>query len=484
MITFRIFLTLFLLLVFAVQLPAHEGLRHITVEGKICCQEEGIGGILVTDGEFSALTDSNGNYHLLSDSEKTFVYYTLPSGYESPVENGLPVFYKRINNENTDIFVRNFEIIKSEKNQEKHTFIVWADPQVIEEAELDLLKDVVSDVKESVSGMDPSSSIHGISCGDMVFDRLNLFDPYISVMSEAGIPFYHVIGNHDLDYSNITHETSSLTYEEKFGPSYYSFNKGKIHYITLNDVFYYGYSYHYMGYLDQKQIDWLKADLQLVPKGNTVIVSLHIPTKYAEAEKEPGLLEFQKNALVNAQVLYDLLAGYEAHIMSGHSHEQWNTVISDTIMEHTHAAACAAWWQGEIGIDGTPKGYTIYEVDGNKLTWYFKGVNKSKDEQFTLYPEGSDAEYADCFIANVYNYDPLWKVFWLEDGVVKGEMEQYWGEDPSAKVLYQPGKNSKYSWLSTGQTHHLFKAEATQKEAHISVQVVDRFGNIYTQDLK
>lgn len=76
------------------------------------------------------------------------------------------------------------------------------------------------------------------------------------------------------------------------------------------------------------------------------------------------------------------------------------------------------------------------------------------------------------------------KVFWLENGVIKGEMERYWGEDPAAKLLYPPGKNSKYSWLSTGQTYHLFKGKRTQKEAHISVQVVDRFGNLYTQDLK
>ncbi len=484
MTIFRMFFTLFVLLIFTCQLSADECLRHITVKGKICCQEKGLANILVTDGEFCTLTDSDGTYYLLSDTGKSFIYYTLPSGYEAPLENGLPLFYKRINNENSDVFIRNFELIKSRKSQEKHAFIVMADPQVIEPSELDLLEYVVYDVKETISGLDPSISVFGISCGDMVFDRLNLFDPYIATLSGTGIPFYHAIGNHDMDYSNITHETSYLTYQTMFGPPYYSFNIGKIHYITLDDVFYYGYSYHYMGYLAQKQLDWLKADLQLVPKGTTIILSLHIPTIYAESKKKPDLLELQKNSLLNGQVLYDLLKGYEVHIMAGHSHEQWNTIISDTILEHTHVAASAAWWQGEIGIDGTPKGYNVYEVDGNKLTWYFKGVNKSRNDQFTLYPVGSDKEYSDCFIANVYNYDPLWKVFWLENGVIKGEMERYWGEDPAAKLLYPPGKNSKYSWLSSGQTYHLFKAKPTQKEANISVQVIDRFGNLYTGDLR
>lgn len=484
MFVLRMLISLCLLLFFAGQLSAAETLTHITVKGRICCQGRGLADILVTDGEFCTLTDGDGHYTLLSDSDKSFVYYTLPSGYESTVEHGLPIFYRRINNEAGDLYVRDFDLIKSRRDQERHAFIVCADPQVRETAELDLLAKVVRDMRETLSGMDPALAVHGICCGDMVFDRPDLFDPYITLMSGAGIPFYHLIGNHDLDYSNITHETSSRTYQAKLGPPYYSFNRGKIHYITLNDVFYYGYSYHFMGYLDQRQLNWLKADLQRVPRGTTIIVSLHIPTRYGESPAKPDLLELQKNALLNAQVVYDLLKGYQVHIMAGHSHEQWNTVISDNILEHVHGAACAAWWQGELGTDGTPGGYNVYEVKGNRLTWYFKAAGRPVSDQFALYPVGSDAAHPDFFIANVYNYDPLWKVYWLENGVRKGEMEQYWGEDPGAKTLYPPGKNKKVPWLSPGQTDHLFKARPTQNDADISVQVIDRFGASYTRALK
>ncbi|MDQ7825325.1 MAG: family 16 glycosylhydrolase [Candidatus Eremiobacteraeota bacterium] len=482
-ISFKVILVSLLIVACSCQLPAAEILKRITVKGKVSCQGRGIPRVLMTDGEITALTDKNGEYSLQSSSNRRFIYYTLPSGYESPVEKGLPVFYKRIDNEKGEVCARNFELLKSRRNQEDHAFIVVADPQVIESSELDLLASVVRDIKDTVSGFDPSVPVHGICCGDMVFDRPNLFDPYIATMSGAGIPFYHGIGNHDMDYSNKTHETSSCTYESRFGPPYYSFNRGKIHYITLNDVFYYGYSYHYMGYLDQKQLDWLAADLKQVPKNATIAVSLHIPTRYNESEAKPGLEGFQKNALVNAQALYDLFKGYKVHIMAGHSHTQWKTIISGNIMEHTNAAASAAWWQGEIGLDGTPQGYTVYEADGDKLTWYFKGVNKSRMHQFTLYPAGSDAKYPCSFIANVFNHDPLWKVYWLENGVNKGEMEQYWGEDPEAGKLYPPGGNKKYSWLSAGETHHLFKAEPTEQDADVSVMVVDRFGTAYTQHL-
>jgi len=476
------------LIILAMLIAAHpcDGAQFhpVMVHGRVSCGGNGVPGVLVTDGESCTLTDSCGKYRLQSMPGKRFVYYTLPSGYESPVEKGVPLFYRRIDNEQGSSLVRNFDLLKSTQDQDRHIFIAWADPQVIEVAELELLKEVVRDVRETIAGLPPSVPVHGICCGDMVFDRLHLFDPYIATMAGAGIPFYHVIGNHDMDYSNRTHETSMDTYGKSFGPDYYSFNRGKVHYITLNDVFYYGHSYHYMGYLAQAQLSWLQADLAQVPKGSTVVVSLHIPTRYGESAATPGLLELQKNALVNAQVLYDMLKGYHVHILAGHSHTQWNTVISETIMEHTIAAASAAWWQGDVGLDGTPRGYMVFEAHGGTLTWYFKGAGRPKSDQFALYPAGSDPEHPGSFSDNVYDYDPAWEVSWAENGVQRGAMERYWGIDPKARSLYPPGKNRKYPWLQAGQTHHLFRASPSRKDAAITVSVTDRFGATYTRELK
>lgn len=107
----------------------------------------------------------------------------------------------------------------------------------------------------------------------------------------------------------------------------------------------------------------------------------------------------------------------------------------------------------------------------------------SKDEQFRLYPMGADETYPDCIIANVYNYDPEWKVQWYENGKLIGSMEQYWGKDPVATENYQPGKNKRHSWLSAGETNHLFKAQVKDLTAEVSVVVEDRFGNQYRQEL-
>jgi hypothetical protein len=60
-----------------------------------------------------------------------------------------------------------------------------------------------------------------------------------------------------------------------------------------------------------------------------------------------------------------------------------------------------------------------------------------------------------------------------------GEMDQYWGNDPLAKSIYVPGKNKKYTWLSVGETHHLFKAKIKNPGSTIKVQVTDRFRKLY-----
>ena len=442
------------------------------IQGTIYCNQKGIADIVVTDGKNFTTTDAEGKFTMGTDTKQKYIYYSLPSGYESPIEEGVPVFYQALDPQKNHY---DFELLPVEKDQSRHTFVVWADPQVIDPEEFSMLDKVIDDIHTTQKSY--NTWFHGISCGDIVFDRLNLYDDYKKTIAKMNFPFYQAVGNHDLDYTNRTDETSTQTYQSQFGPDYYSFNVGNIHYIVLDDVFYYGYSYHYMGYFPQNQLDWVLQDLNYVKKGSTVVIALHIPTYYTDANAQPGIEYRQKNSVINNRAFYEIVKGFDVHIMAGHSHTQWNTLISDSIFEHTHSAACAAWWQGEIGLDGTPKGYTVYEADGDQLKWYFKGVGLSKDHQFKYYPVGSDADNPDAFIVNVYNYDPLWKVEWYEDGVRMGEMDRYWGVDPLAKELYPPGKNAKYDWLGYEKTHHIFRAIPNNKESRIEVKVMDRFGN-------
>lgn len=471
-----------ILLTYSLTLLAISSQRSINVYGKIICSGKAVSFVSVTDGFSVVKTDKNGRYKLKTTSDSKFVYYTLPSGYESPVNEGIPVFYASIDSLKEYQKI-DFRLSKCEQSQKNYSFIVWADPQVIEPKEFDYLKEVVSDLNNTVAGMPDKSLVFGISCGDMVFDRLNLLDSYKQVTAQTGIPFYQSIGNHDMDYNNRSDELSSNTYMSKFGPAYYSFEKGKVHYIVLKDVFYYGYTYHYLGYINEAQLSWLEKDLADVKPGSTVVLIMHIPTCYGDAEQADSYSTLLSNSVMNKSELYRILSPYKAHILAGHSHIQWNTVVSNTIFEHVHAAASGAWWQGKVCLDGSPLGYTVYNVIGDSLTWYFKGLNLDKTDQFKLYATSSDTSNVGYFIANVYNYDPAWKVFWYENDVYQGEMERYWGKDPLASQLYQPGKNKKYDWLSVGDTHHLFRAKIKIPGDKVTVKVTDRFGNSYQKSL-
>ena len=454
-----------------------------TVKGKVVSSGNPIPSVQVTDGKSIVLTDKRGNFTLETFSGSKYIYYSLPSGYNSPLENGIPVFYEKINN-NSLIQRVNFELEKSKVSQYKHVFILWADPQIQKLEEFDKLKIVVEDVNKTIATIPSRVPVHAICAGDLVFDKLSFFEKYKQVISALKVPFYQVIGNHDLDYNNRSDEFSDKSFSDAFGPSHFSFNVGKIHYVVLKNVFYYGLSRRYIGYIDENQLQWLENDLHFLKPRSTLIVSLHIPTVYGESQKPESFLVEMSNSLLNREALYKIFEPFNTHILAGHSHTQWHTQVKPNIMEHVHAAASGAWWKGQICTDGSPQAYTVYEVNGDSVNWYFKGVNLNKSEQFKVYKTGADSLLPDCFLANVYNFDSDWKVYWYEGDILQGEMERYWGKDPDAFMLYRPGVARKNSWINASETNHLFKAVPHIKNSKIRVEVIDRFGNKYSKELE
>ena len=153
-------------------------------------------------------------------------------------------------------------------------------------------------------------------------------------------------------------------------------------------------------------------------------------------------------------------------------------------MEHNTAAVCGTWWRADINVDGTPRGYGIYEVNGNQLKWIYKSAGYPLEHQFHAYPAGSSDEYPSDIIANVWNWDDLWKVEWYENGQRMGEMQKYKGYDPMAKAICSDKEKVKYDWISPVLTEHLFHATPHDPNARIKIKVTDRFGNVYTQTIE
>lgn len=460
-------------------LNAQTNIRNILFSGKVHDGNSGIAGVAVTDGINITHTDAKGQYKLLSNATAEFVYITLPSGYDIPIKNETPNFYVPVNNKLESKQTINFELKKSARDDYRHTMIAWADPQVYYEDELPLVANAAKDTKALAQQYD--LPVYGVVCGDIVGDHPEHYGALKNILADTGIPFFFAAGNHDMTLDVRSNDLSKDTFKKTFGPDYYSFNRGKIHYVVLDDVFYVGNAYWYIAYLPEKQLSWLQQDLMGVPAGSTVVVVFHIPSSIRDKLPWGVML----NVLQNRQHLYEMLKPYNAHIFSGHTHYNDNFVITDNLYEHIHAAVCAAFWQTAECSDGTPQGYGVYEVNGNDIQWYYKSVGYDKDFQFRAYPVGENPEKPAAVTVNVWNYDPQWKVLWYENGMLKGEMTQYRGHDPYTTDYIVKNKNKfRYDWISTSETEHLFFAEPSSPDAVIKIEVIDRFGNKYTEELK
>lgn len=454
---------------------------YTRVKGKVHSNGKGIAGVAVTDGTVITLTDKDGNYVFDALPESEFIYISTPSGYAFPTENGIARFYQRLNT--ADHFTADFSLEKLDVNDDHHYFVVWADTQMISKADVELLKSQsVPDLVNLVKSYPSKSLFHGIGCGDLVWDKFELFQDYKEAIAATGITFFNVIGNHDMDIDARTDEMSSKTFKQQFGPTYYSFNRGAIHYVVLDDVFFIGTGKQYIGYITENQLRWLEQDLKNVKPGSTVVVSLHIPTNTGAARRNQKEAELG-SIVANRKQLYKILSAFKVHFMSGHTH--FNDVWEEgNMMEHNHGTVCGAWWTGPVCGDGTPNGYGVYEVKGSEVNWYYKSTGKPKNYQVNLFKKGALKEYPDEIVVNVWNYDSRWKVEWLEDGVEKGLMEQRVAFDPLAVELYAgPELPKKHKFVEPTLADHLFFAKPSPGAKKIEVRVTDRFGNIYKESI-
>lgn len=454
-----------------------------TVVGTVAsCDGAPLQGVVVTDGFNCVRTDADGHYSLLKNDRANYIYISTPSGYTVEAPRNHPQFYQRYQ---PGVDTYDFTLIPNPKDNGRHVMMVQSDIQVVSEDELCMYDEQVADVRSHLAPViDAGVEVFGVDVGDIVGDHPELYDSSIAHREGLGMPVYYVQGNHDMQYYGRTHETSSRRFEDNFGPAHYSFNKGKAHYVVLDNVFYIGRDYFYMGYIDEATFDWLEQDLADVPAGAPVFVMMHIPTRlHQEVDQFKYDGAHVAQSTVNAAHLNKLLEPYNANIITGHQHCNFNIQIADNILEHNTAAACGTWWDLPICEDGTPQGYGVYEVDGDNVSWYFKSKGRDKDYQFRGYAIGENSGCPEEITANVWNYDPSWKVEWLEDGQLMGQMQPYAGCDPEMARMSADKSKLRYSWIGAAVTDHMFRARPVNPNAEIEIRVTDRFGNVSSQKL-
>lgn len=460
-------------------LQAQVDLRNLFIEGKVMDQTtgKGIPGVPVSDGYLIVQTNDEGNYQIVTNRTADFIMLTIPSGYEIPMKNGLADIGIPIDKtkENQQI---DFALKPLNRAEDNHRLIVFADPQVYDENDLQKFEESVKDMIRTIQEEDVPT--YAFVCGDIVFDKPELFAPYKEIVTRLACPVFHTKGNHDMAYGGWSAETSPTIFRKEFGPEFYSFNRGNTHYVVLDDVMYTSNAYYYIGYLSDRQMNWLKQDLSFVKPGSNVILMFHIPVWSLELKENPSAMGSLFNCLQNREHLFELLKPFNAHIFSGHNHSNENYILATNIFEHIHGGICGSWWQSDICTDGTPAGYAVYNIQDDQIDWHYRTTGKEAGYQATWYAAGTDPERPEAVIANVWNWDPAWEVVWYENGELKGKMEQYKGVDPYYKPYFEQNRaNWIHTWISVTPTDHLFYAIPSHPGATITIEVTDRFGKKY-----
>lgn len=435
---------------------------------------EPLAGVVVSDGLGTVVTDAKGRFKIEADDDSRFIFISTPSGYISETLEGKTLFYKKISK---NVKSYDFLVEKNPLDDTNHNLIVIADPQISDADEFPELLVNAKDMGEYVKGMDGDYTF-GICLGDIVGWNHALYPQYNDVMAHSGIEYRYVIGNHDMTNYGRSYETSMTDYEKMYGPAWYSFNVGEVHYIVLNDNFFIGTDWYYIGYLDERQLRWLENDLRHVKKGSRVIVSLHIPTTLDEADRTGFSYGNIADNMVNKKALYAMLEPYRTLILSGHMHTADFEVISENISEMNVAGMCGAWWCGPVCIDGSPVGFKDFNVNGPELDWIYKACGHSADYQMKVYVD--DEQHKGYVVANIWDYDPEWKVEYFEDGVKVCDMERFRTQDPLARELYKDPSSLKRSWVYAAPTDNMFRAAYSETAKTLEVRATDRFGRVHS----
>ena len=245
-------------------------------------------------------------------------------------------------------------------------------------------------------------------------------------------------GNHDLDFDAPTDSDSFDTFRREFGPEYYSFEIGDVHFVVLDDVKYpcgeednldglHSFCVtdtNYNGVITERQLEWLKNDLEHVPKHKLIFLQFHIPIhSFID-------MNLVKHSIDNTVELYEALGCVRSAnglflpqdcerkvvSLSGHTHttenmypgedfEGWRVALDsgdlaagrspgpNPFHQMIIGAASGTWWAGDLNVNGnpeglqrlgSPKGYVIWEFNGSDYVETYKASEMPIEKQMSI----------------------------------------------------------------------------------------------------
>jgi 3',5'-cyclic AMP phosphodiesterase CpdA len=436
--------------------------------------EKGIANVSVSDQEAVVRTDSQGRYELPGGDHAT-VFVCTPAAYEAPPapETGVPRFFRNLHASDRGLFKAtgpipesvDFALRRRGGDADRFRMIVFADPQVSSQAMISYFR------SDAVDELMAQKADLVATLGDITGDSPALLDDMATATAAIGVPVYGVIGNHDRNFEAENLEESPATFKEVYGPDWYSFDRGKVHFIALNTVYFTNNGSRYESGLNGKQLKWLKADLANVPADRMICLLMHIPLiKETTDEKQHG---FDR--------LLELLKGREAPILALAGHWHTNNAFAfgekdgwtgkAPFHHYVVPTQCGGWWGGPDdyrGIpsadqsDGTPNGYTIWDFDGTSYKARYKASNFSDSFQARVYtPDMRDSAIpAKTVLANIFFAPAAAKVEMSLDAGEWQPMERVVMKDPWAESVYDTPYAKRASWMDVTLSEHIWRAPA------------------------
>lgn len=430
----------------------------VNENSKLDGDETGIPDVAVSNGIDVVATNGEGEYDLPVRDNMT-VSITQPSGWQVPVDsdNFAQFSYNHMPEGSPDLKYGgikptgdtpkavNFPMIESEATASaKQDCAIASDTQAYDKTEMGYARDgAVGDLADR----DDYKACGVLLLGDNVGDDLSLNDELRDIYSEMNGPVRAAPGNHDQDYDAPDDAHALDTYRDQFGPSHFSYDVGKTHFVVLDSIEYSGNqsTKKYTEKIGEDQLEWLANDLQNVPKNAHVVVATHAP-----------IVDHQQVIVDNATDFYDVIADYpNAVTIGGHTHTQENLVAGEKRQEwadagidelsHTQIVAGAVsgdWYSGGLNADGLPYSFTRDASEPGILTLEFDGADRS--ERYTVRNESEDHQ----LLLGVNS--PEWRE-WAQDAQDWQDADKA-GEAPEAiseRVVTRDDLKQGDTWLTS-----------------------------------
>lgn len=521
------------------------------IYGVVECDGKPVEGVAVSDGYTIVLTDRKGQYCFRSAKRNGNVFITIPSGYEA-VRDGndvVPQFWAELCCD-IDSTERHDFALKAVDN-DRHVIVAVADIHIANHHnDMSNFRDIfIPKLNKELekyhnAGIPAYTFCLGDSTHDLYwYDYLYDIGDFRSTLEEIRYPtpLFNTLGNHDHDGATPCDENTDFNaaakYRKAFGPTYYSVNIGKIHYIMLDNMKYVNTpggkiakgivgTRNCKTELSAEQLEWLKKDLELVTDKNTpIVIGVHSPI-YRYRNGMDGEIN---NALSEpgGSLLTDLLQPFpNVHVISGHAHRNRTTYGRDdsskpeiaNIIEHNIVAVSGSLWYSSgfggpmLGSLGEPAGCKIFTIDNTRIEWYFSPTQLPSSEQFRCFDMNTVREYfknngevrvfIDHFpertdyagwdtdnsvMINVWDWANDWKIKVTENGK-ELDVKRCKAENPQMLIgldipnsLWNQDFDSK---KNKRKLHpHMFHVIASGPDTTIEVTVTDCFGKEYKQTM-